>query len=637
MKKYISCIFLIFIFIGVMQVSTIATPLFSYPLDTQDLFVNTGNRAAQFTRGFIGPDFRPTHANWTDIAYTGFDTRNAVINVPHDATFINFLYWDFGSPNNISPPNHGWNFHGDTIVMIDGIRVGFEQLGNFFLYTPRYRNATRALGRHIAINTNHFRRENGETVTIERSRFNTAGGQFGTTRSFVTFTINWTGAPLPQQPSPTGFTYNDMTQLFSGVTTSMEYSVFTTSWSAWTQGTGQPISLSPFLSTNRVTDIAVRYRTPSAPVGFRVNALAPAPTHLSIIWENGNILLRGFKQGHSYAYSRNPNFSQGHTGETGNIANAGQRINLNAFISPGDFLYVREVPSNNNDADYSDYVRLRAPTAQVPNTIYDITTHELYFPTTGTHWVRFNSDSDIEWLQLNIPAQFTPVNMYPFLSAESETRIDITAPWSFPAFQTIIVPALESAPDLWFEWISDLGLVLWGFEIGSVYDFAFDAGFYDLWTFFESEFPGELLGWRNPGSILYARVAKDWTSAPSDFVALTVPPVPHNTETSVVGLGYNDGAFNYSAVRIVDNFRININRQFHVVIRKYDSDDNEIASSAHTVTVNNNGFNLSQSAINAAVRSFTDEEYLVISVYRNNTMQDELSSQEIRPTVFRFN
>jgi hypothetical protein len=637
MKKYFLCTVLIFIFIGIMQVSALAEPPI-YNDFTEGLKINPA-RAAQYTTANIG-SFLPGNSAWTNISGAGFGASEYIdINIPHDAEWINFLYWDFGTYNHVSPPNNGWLFGGTTHFRVRGGNVfaSSPYIGNYFQYTPQHYGRTiKAVGRYFTVHANSFRRDGNDRVQIELIRWVNVRGQLRTVNNTIEYRINWTGGSLPPAPPPTGFTYNDMTQLFSGISSAMEYSIYTTSWSTWTAGNGNPINLASHLSTSRPTDIAIRYRNPvSQPIGLRVPALTPSPTHLSLIWENGSIFLRGFKAGHTYAYSRNTSFSTGHSGEV-DITNAAQRINVSLFINPGDSLYVREVQTNNDNAYYSDYIRLIAPAGQVPNAFYDAPYHDLVFPTTGQYYLRLNSDSENHWGTINITIPGTYLNMYPYLSTESETTIDVAAPWSGPAFNRIIIPPLTPAPDMWFEWVSDTGLVLWGHEIGSVYTYANDSDFEDIWHMFIAGAPQFTLGGAAPGNTMFARVAKDAASAPGDFIRLTVPPYPHNIETSVVGLQFNNGSFSYSAVRINDHFRINNVRQLYVVIKKYDENGDEIASSMHTVNINNNGVNLQQSSLNAAVRTFTDDEYLEITVYRNSTMQDELSSQTIYPTVFEF-
>ncbi|MCL2049337.1 MAG: hypothetical protein FWG87_11500 [Defluviitaleaceae bacterium] len=638
MKKYIVSTVLFLVFVGIMQVSVFAPPPGLFDNSTAELRVVSGIRAAQYTTASMGNNFHPSNSNWTNIQASGSNS-DIIINVPYNATYINFLYWDFGTFNQVSAPNTGWLFGGTTTFSIGGMsaNIGSLQQGDFELYTPPSFNAIRARGKYVAISTSHFQRINNERVTIKLVRWNTVAGQQRLVDSEVNFFINWTGVPLPPAPSLTGISYDDLTQTVSGITSAMEYSVFTTSWSSWFTGTSQPINLSSYLSTSRTTTVRIRYRNPqSEQVGFIIPAVPKAPTHLYLTWEYGYIFLDGLKANHVYALSYSTDFSgndflgyisAAHT-------SAYDYFDLTAYISPGDPIYVREfAPSN--DAYFSDYVMLIAPTAQVPNAKYSAPTHELTFPSAGTYYVRVNPDSGGDWNTFNATSPSASLNLYPYLSVEHETQIDIAAPWSGSAFQTIIVPPLDEAPDLWVEWISDLGLVVWGFELDYVYDFSLNPEFYPM-GWFIAEFYGELMGTPNPGDKLYLRVAKDLSSPPSAFIELTVPPLPHDIKTSVVGLEYDNGVYGYDAININDNFKVSINRQLYIVLKKYDSAGNITTSPDYPVTVNNNGFNLLASAIDTSFRNFTAEESIEILVYSDSAAQNQLNSQTILPLLLEF-
>jgi hypothetical protein len=636
MKRYILCVTLIFLFIGIMHVTALAnTPPISYNNNTVGLFPNPGIRAAQYTTANMGLDFRPNNPNWTNIS----SSNGTTINVPHNATFVNFLYWDFGTYNGRSSPNFGWHFEGTFTYRVNWISVNINplQTGVFTQYvSPPFGNPPRARLRYVAIDTNHLQRTSGQTVTIELFRWNNVirNGVLVPVevRDDITFNINWTGNPPPPPPNANNIIYNSLNQTLSGISASMEYNLYTTFWNGWTSGTGQAVNLSSFLCTRRATYLVVRYRSPqSAHEEFRIPPLTPAPTHLSITWENGSIFLQGFRAGSAYAFSRNSNFTELNTGFLENVA--GTRANISDFINPGDTLFVREIPSG--AMIYSDVVRLVAPTARVPNVIYDRSQHHLIFPAAIRHWIRMNSESDNDWVSWNIPSPNTRVNIYPFLSSEHETRFDIEDDWSYPHHQAIIIPPLEPAPDLWFEWISDLGLVLWGLEEGHVYDLSTVSTFNTL-SWFEAEQPGRTIAGLQPGNVIFVRAARDFNSPPSDFIRLTVPPYPHDIETSLVGLKFENGVFSYDAINIYDRFKVNATRQRFVVIRRHDANGNVTTSPVYPVNVVNAGGNLLQSSVAVAFRNFTADEQIEILVYRENARLNRLSRQVIHPMMFAF-
>jgi hypothetical protein len=639
MKKYFICVAFILLFIGVMQISAFANPPFDN-IGAEGLYFNSGFRAAQHTNANMGANFSPSNSNWTDIQASS-NTSSIVINVPHDATYINFLFWDFGTYNQLSSPNRGWIFDSHIInYYAGGLRVNASTpyIGRFATNTQLGR-VIRAQGRHIAVNTNHFRRDGSPSFfEIERLRWVTVRGVPRTVAHNIVFHINWTGEPPPPPPPPGDVSYNDVTQLLSGVTSAMEYSILTTGWSAWIQGTGQPINLASFLCTSRDTHIVVRFRSPqSAQVGITIPALSLAPTQLSIIWHNGDILLGGFRPGFIYALSRDSSFTgNAYIGLIGSsTTSVHTHVRLNNDINPGDTLYVREVSPNPNDF-FSAYVRLVAPTAYTPSVAYDRTQHHLVFPSAGPHWIRINSNSDNDWISLNIPSPNTRINLYPFLSAENETRIEIEDWWSYQNPQIIIVPPLEPAPDMWFEWVSGLGLVLWGYEIGHLYEESLASSFNAISQRYFAVTPGESFGVMTPGATLFVRFARDLNSPPSSFIRLTVPPFPHDIETSLVGLKFENGVFSYDAINIYDRFKVNATRQRFVVIRRYDANGNVTTSPPYSVNVVNDGVNLPLSTIASAFRNFTADEQLEILVYRENTMQNQLSRQVIHPLMFAF-
>ena len=168
--------------------------------------------------------------------------------------------------------------------------------------------------RYIAISADHFSRTGTDNVEIRIVRRNTVRGQSVLVDNRIEFTINWISPPgsppIPGPPDGYLFRYNSLTQMLNGITANMEYSIFTTGWTNWTAGTGQPINFSSYLCTGRATDIAIRFRNPqSSQLRLRIPALNPAPAYLSINWHYGDILLSGLRHGQRYTLSRWSNFS----------------------------------------------------------------------------------------------------------------------------------------------------------------------------------------------------------------------------------------------------------------------------------------------------------------------------------------
>lgn len=276
-------------------------------------------------------------------------------------------------------------------------------------------------------------------------------------------------------------------------------------------------------------------------------------------------------------------------------------------------------------------------TPTVPNAFISTSYHYLVFPVAGLFLVDINNETSFSGL-LYFEQPYEEINLFPFLSTELETRINITTQWSYPAYQTIIVPALEPAPELWFEWVSGFGLVLWGLESDLIYDIAFDPFFDKGWFYrFPSDSTGGIrIEGVESGDTLFIRTIRDLNSSPSAFVALNVPPHPHNVETYAFGMEFKDSVFSYDSIIIYDSFKTGVVRQLYVMIRKHDASGSAIVSPIYPIIMTDSGAILPPSVVNVAFRNFSLYEYLELLVYSDVATQNQLSRQVIRPVVFVF-
>ncbi|MCL2083576.1 MAG: hypothetical protein FWH04_10155 [Oscillospiraceae bacterium] len=330
---------------------------------------------------------------------------------------------------------------------------------------------------------------------------------------------------VPSLPAaPTSVTYNNSNYRINGVNSTMEYRLYTTSWSNWASvpsGTTS-IDLYPFLSTTRETSFEVRFRSPqSLSVGLTVPALEPAPGGSFAFWNDNRPAIAFMENGY-YTISSDPAFS----GDVGAYTNSSGAVGvyLDSFfpsLVPGSVIYVRiAADSTSSPSAYATIVI--PPNAVVPNAGYDSLVHSITGLSSEMD-IRVYKESWTAWLPINSSA----VNVYTELSTQRETKVEVRYRDEPAAVQTIIIPPLEEAPEgLWADWVEGRP-VIWGFETGFYYAVSSRADFlpfasiasattFGVWV--DTAFPNLA-----PGDSIYIRVAPNTSSASSAYATLIVP------------------------------------------------------------------------------------------------------------------
>ncbi|MCL2083578.1 MAG: hypothetical protein FWH04_10165, partial [Oscillospiraceae bacterium] len=325
--------------------------------------------------------------------------------------------------------------------------------------------------------------------------------------------------PAPLPPAPATVDYSSASHMITGVSSAMEYRLHTTAWSGWASvPTGATVlNVYPQLSTTRETKIEVRTRSPQSESRlFEIPALEPAPVGLSIVWSSGETALIGVSANTDYTISADSTFSVGNIyWSSGSFAGT----YLTGIIA-GDILYVRVTSGGVPSA----YVSLVVPPQSAPNAGYNPYSHSV----TGLNAnmdIRVYTTAWSEWIELN---STIPILLYNQLSAERETKVEIRY-WNTPAaVQTIIIPALEPAPEgLWLDWV-DGRPVVWGLGENLQYTVSNNINFMGLvadissgiayGAYLDTTYPDI-----KPGDTLYARVAPNTSSASSAHATLIVP------------------------------------------------------------------------------------------------------------------
>lgn len=187
-KRILSSFIAIFMVISFLQVTA-----FAYTPTSPGLWIETGNgeTGVKFAitpnvSGYHDPD-NAAYKNNNAILVSNQNNKTVTVNVPYNATFIMFRYWDYGNPTST-----GWTTGGTVSRKINGVSTSSYVVGGNGTDDKITSGGRGVANRwYVAFSADNFTKVNGtDTFTVDVVR-TVSGVRYSYT---ITYNINWIGS-----------------------------------------------------------------------------------------------------------------------------------------------------------------------------------------------------------------------------------------------------------------------------------------------------------------------------------------------------------------------------------------------------------------------------------------------------------